>query len=180
MSTHFKGARVLQEEWYPIWVNNVSKAAILSDEQTSKIEDDAITLLGEENNVEIARIRWLSRPAATKAYGSMVVYLTKKEHAQRLLDGQLFDINSEAAFTKVFEGRLTPNRCYRCQDYGHLAFRCPSEVPVCGSCAERGHEQILCTSAVIKCAACHGPHKSNDSGCPTFREAMKKISAHHE
>jgi hypothetical protein len=40
-----------------------------------------------------------------KADGSMVVHVTKQVDAVGLLEGQHFDVDSEAGFTRVFEAR---------------------------------------------------------------------------
>jgi hypothetical protein len=46
----------------------------------------------------IAKLSWLSRKNSLKAYGSMVVYVTRRADAARLLGGQYFDVDGESAF----------------------------------------------------------------------------------
>ncbi|PWI64620.1 hypothetical protein PCL_09477 [Purpureocillium lilacinum] len=60
--------------------------------------------LGAENNVNIAKLSWLSKKESGKAYGSMVVYVTKESDARRLVDGHYFVIASESATTNVPSG----------------------------------------------------------------------------
>ena len=67
------GARVLRDQLYP---------AILDQEGT--VLPGAAEVLGKENEVHIAKIGWLSRKYTGKAYGSMVVYVTKGSEAARL------------------------------------------------------------------------------------------------
>ncbi|EED16323.1 hypothetical protein TSTA_014190 [Talaromyces stipitatus ATCC 10500] len=55
--------------------------------------------LGKENNVDIAKITWLSKRDSNKVYGSIVVYITKGTDAKRLLEGNYFDIAGESAYT---------------------------------------------------------------------------------
>ena len=55
-----------------------------------KVLPGAAEVPGKENEVKIAKIAWLSRRDEGKAYGSMVVYVTKGRDAARLLQGQYF------------------------------------------------------------------------------------------
>ncbi|KJZ69709.1 hypothetical protein HIM_10903 [Hirsutella minnesotensis 3608] len=84
----------------------------------------AAEALGAENNVTIGKITWLSNKETGKAYGSMVVYVTKKNDAKKLLDGKYSDLAGESACTNPFEPRKGPIQCYNCQEIGHKAFRC--------------------------------------------------------
>ena len=68
---------------YPVKVDNVNRTTIL--DQDGKVLPSAAEVLGKENNVHIAKIGWLSRKDTGKAYGSMVVYITKGSEAVRLL-----------------------------------------------------------------------------------------------
>ncbi|KAM4061956.1 reverse transcriptase [Hirsutella rhossiliensis] len=72
----------------------------------------AAEALGAENYVTIAKITWLSNREKAKAYGSMVIYVTKESDAQRLLDGVWFDVAGESACTNVFERRVGPIQCF--------------------------------------------------------------------
>jgi len=76
----------------------------------------ATEVLGKENEVSIAKIAWLSRKDQGKAYGSMVVYVTKGSEAVRLLQGQYFHVAGESAYTGVYEHRVGPTQCYNCQE----------------------------------------------------------------
>ncbi len=44
-----------------------------------------VNVLGKENDIYIAKIRWLSRKETGKAYRLMVVYVTKGYKAAQLL-----------------------------------------------------------------------------------------------
>jgi hypothetical protein len=74
--------------------------------------------------VRIAKILWLSWKDLPKAYGSMVVYVTKRAGAARLLEGQYLNVDGESAFTRVFEPRCGPMQCFRRLSLGHKAFTC--------------------------------------------------------
>jgi hypothetical protein len=113
------GARVLRDQLYPVKVDNANRTAIL--DQEGKVLPGAAEVLGKENEVHIAKIGWLSRKDTGKAYGSMVVYVTKGSEAARLLQDQYFHVAGESAYTRVFEPRYGPQKCYRCQEMGHKA-----------------------------------------------------------
>ncbi|XP_044718812.1 reverse transcriptase [Hirsutella rhossiliensis] len=93
------GARVLRDQLYPVKVDNTKRTAVLDAE--GNVLPGAAEALGAENYVTIAKITWLSNREKAKAYGSMVIYVTKESDAQRLLDGVWFDVAGESACTNV-------------------------------------------------------------------------------
>ncbi|KAJ5737222.1 uncharacterized protein N7483_002347 [Penicillium malachiteum] len=95
------GARVLRDELYPIKVDNVNKASML--DENGEIRTEATVAFSEENKTTVAKILWLSRKESEKAYGSMVVYLTKHNNAQRLLADGFFYAGGESGVTSIFE-----------------------------------------------------------------------------
>ncbi|EAQ85614.1 predicted protein [Chaetomium globosum CBS 148.51] len=66
------GVRVLRDQLYPVRVDNANRTAVLDAD--GNILPGAAEALGTENDVNIAKIAWLSRKDTSKAYGSMVVY----------------------------------------------------------------------------------------------------------
>jgi hypothetical protein len=124
--------------------------------------------LGTENEVNIAKIAWLSRKDMGKAYGSMVVYVTKSSEAKRLLEGQYFHLAGESAYTTMFAPQEGPTQCFNCQEIGHKAFAC-KKPQACGKCAGQGHHHKTCQSAVPKCVLCGGPHESFSRNCRVRR-----------
>ncbi|KAI6824489.1 hypothetical protein KC343_g180 [Hortaea werneckii] len=103
------GARVLRDKWYPVKVDNACRMAVLDENGDLRV--GATEMMEKENEVKIAKLSWLSRKDSPKAYGSMVVYVTKRADAARLLDGQYFNVDGESAFTRVFEPRRGPMEC---------------------------------------------------------------------
>ncbi|KJZ69746.1 hypothetical protein HIM_10857 [Hirsutella minnesotensis 3608] len=142
-----RGARVLRDQLYPVKVDNAKRTAVLDAE--GNVLPGAAETLGAENNVTIAKITWLSNREKAKAYGSMVIYVTKESDAQRLLDGEWFDLAGESACTNVFERRLGPIQCFNCQEIGHKAFSC-KKSQTCGRCAKAGHHHRECKEAEPK------------------------------
>ncbi|KAM4055622.1 reverse transcriptase [Hirsutella rhossiliensis] len=83
--TAVEGSRVMRDQLYPVRVDNANRTAILDAE--GNVLPGAIEALSAENRVTIGKISWLSKRESGKAYGSMVVYVTKKRDAERLLEG---------------------------------------------------------------------------------------------
>jgi hypothetical protein len=156
------GARVLRDQLYPVKVDNVSRMAVLGHE--GKVLPGATEALGAENDVQIAKMAWLSRKDSAKAYGSMVVYVTKAGDARRLLNEGFFYAGGESGYTGVFERRMRPDQCYNCQQIGHKAFQCRNPQ-VCARCAKEGHHHGNCGEVVASCVLCGGPHESFSRNC---------------
>lgn len=169
--TAAEGARVLRDQLYPVKVDNANRSAVLDAE--GKVLPGAAEVLGKENEVNIAKIAWLSRRDEGKLYGSMVVYVTKGSDAARLLQGQYFHLAGESAYTSVFEPRYGPKQCYRCQELGHKAFSC-SKPQICARCAGVGHHHSQCQGAIPKCVPCGGPHESFSRKCRVLYPAQNE------
>ncbi|KAF5235112.1 hypothetical protein FAUST_7284 [Fusarium austroamericanum] len=118
------GARVLRDQLYPIKVNSMNRMAVF--DQEFNVLPGAMESLSRENDIQIAKMAWLSRKVIPKTYGSMVVYLTRSTDAKRLLQEHYFLIAGESAYTSVFEQITGPEQCYNCQHLGHRAFSCGS------------------------------------------------------
>ena len=95
------GARVLRDQLYPIKVDSMSRKAVFDEE--FNVLPGAMEALSRENEVQIAKVAWLSRKVNPKPYGSMVVYFTKSTDAKRLLQEHYFLVAGESAYTSVFE-----------------------------------------------------------------------------
>jgi hypothetical protein len=156
------GSRVLRDQWYPIKVDNACRTAVL--DENGEVRAGVTEMLEKENDVKIAKLSWLSRKDSPKAYGSMVVYVTKRADAARLLEGQYFDVDGESAFTRVFEPRHGPMQCFKCLGLGHKAFSC-TRPQLCSRCAQPGHRHSECQADSPKCAVCSGPHDSSSRQC---------------
>ncbi|KAI2863081.1 transcriptional regulator family: Zinc finger, CCHC-type [Aspergillus niger] len=165
------GARVLRDELYPIKVDSVNRTAVL--DENGDIRAGAAAAFGEENEASIAKIAWLSRKENAKAYGSMVVYLTKGSDARTLLADGFFHAGGESGVTSTFEYRPRPMQCYNCQEIGHKAFQCKN-AQKCAKCAVEGHHHSSCDQTIPKCIPCGGPHESYSKNC------RKLYPSHHE
>jgi hypothetical protein len=156
------GARVLRDQLHPVKIDNANRTTIL--DQDGRIRPEAAEILGKENDVSIAKVAWLSRKDTGRAYGSMVVYVTKASDAVRLLQGQYFHVDGESAYTRIYEPQSGPTQCYRCQELGHKAFSC-TKLQRCAKCSQEGHHHSGCRAAILKCTLCGGPHESFSKNC---------------
>ncbi|GCB24364.1 hypothetical protein AAWM_07249 [Aspergillus awamori] len=141
------GARVLRDELNPIKADSVKKTAVLDEKDDIRV--GAAAAFSEENETTVAKISWLSRKESTKAYGSMVVYLTKGTDARRLLAEGFFHAGGESGVTSAFEHRPRPTQCYNCQEIRHKAFQCKN-TQKCAKCAKEGHHHSICNEMVLK------------------------------
>ena len=158
-----EGTRVLRDQLFPVKVDGVNRCAVLDEH--SQLRPEIAEKLGKENEVEIAKLAWLSKKDNQKAYGSMVIYVTKGSHARRLLQDQFFHVAGESGWTSVFKPFSGPTQCYNCQEIGHKAFNC-KKSQVCGKCAKEGHHHKDCIdNAIPKCVPCGGPHESFSRSC---------------
>lgn len=156
------GARVLQDQLYPVKIDNANRTAIM--DQEGKLLPGIIERLSIENDVKIAKIGWLSKRDSGKAYGSMVIYVTTQNAAVRLLQGVYFHVAGESACTSPFERKTKPQQCYQCQELGHKAYSC-RKPKICAKCAEKGHHHSQCQVVILKCTLCGGPHESFSRNC---------------
>ena len=89
-----EGVRVLRDQLFPVKVDGVNRSAVLDEHNQPHLE--IAETLGEENDVQIAKLAWLSKKDNPKPYGSMVVYVTKGSDARRLLQDQFFHVAGES------------------------------------------------------------------------------------
>src|SRR5437016_1359471 len=113
----------------------------------------------KENETIVAKISWLSKKDIPKAYGSIVVYLTKGTDTQRLLVKGFFHARGESGMTSTFEHQPRPEQCYKCQEIGHKAFQCRN-TQKCARYAKEGHYHDSYNKTIPRCVLCGGPHKS--------------------
>jgi hypothetical protein len=159
-----RGTRMLRDDLHPIKVDHVSRTAVL--DETNNIRDGAAEAIGRENEVQIAKIGWLSDRYTYKAHGSMVIYLARASDARRLLTDRYAYAGGESGKTSIFEHRDRPEQCYNCQRIGdgHRAYQC-NNPQVCANCAKEGHRHRDCHETIAKFVPCGGPHPSFSRNC---------------
>ncbi|EXK24557.1 hypothetical protein FOMG_18723 [Fusarium oxysporum f. sp. melonis 26406] len=114
------GAKILRERLYPVKINGANRSAVL--DSNGDLLPGVTEAFGQENEVTIAKINWLSDKGNGKTYGSMVVYVTKESDARRLSEDKYFHLGGESARTSVFELRAGVVQCYNYWGLGHKAF----------------------------------------------------------
>jgi hypothetical protein len=122
---------------------NANRTAVL--DQEGKVLPGAAEVLGKENEVNIAKVAWLSRKYAGKLYGSMVVYVTKGSEAVRLLQGQYFHLAGQSAYTSVFEPRSAQNSATNVKSWDTRRFRSQT-TNLCKMCSGRTPPQRMPSS----------------------------------
>lgn len=160
--TALPGVRVFRDQLYPVKIDNINREAVI--DAAGNILPGAAEVLGEENEVTIAQMIWLSRKDTDKTHGSMVIYVTKSSDAEKLLREQYFHAAGESAYTRIYVRQEGPVQCYNCQELGHKAFSC-RKPQVCAICADQGHYHKECHGRVPKCVPCGGPHESFSKNC---------------
>jgi hypothetical protein len=148
---------VLYDELHLVKVNSVNRTAVL--DENGDIQVGAAAAFGEENKTTVAKIAWLSRKENAKAYGSIVIYLTKGSDARRLLAEGFFHTGGESGVTSTFEYQPRPMQYYNCQEIRHKAFQCKN-TQRCAKCSAEGHHHSSCNQMIPKCIPCRGPHES--------------------
>lgn len=72
------------------------------DAKNGELRAGVMEMLEKENDVKIAKLSWLIWKDSSKAYGPMVVYVTKRADAARLLEGKYFNADGKSASARVF------------------------------------------------------------------------------
>ena len=68
-----------------------------------------------------------------------------------------------------------PQRCFRCQWYGHVNRTCKSRHEVCANCGSTDHvnsQENPCTAS-SKCVNCQSDHLAYSRGCPKWKIEKK-------
>jgi DNA gyrase/topoisomerase IV subunit A len=116
------GLRVLRDQLFLIKIDSVNRTAVLDNDGCVRIR--VMEKISKENDVKMEKLAWLSKRDNFKAYGSMLVYLTRNSDVQRLLQEEFFHIGGESATTAPFTPFSGPIQCYKCQEIGHKSFKC--------------------------------------------------------
>jgi len=127
LQSHFRGAPMEGEQWYPVKGDRVNKNSIC-DESLIRLREDACVKLGTEKSILIRKMRFIARPNPDKLYCSVVLYLASRPEAERLLNRKYIDVDGEVAYTRVFGPSVGPRRCFQSHQFDkHEARRCPAQ-----------------------------------------------------
>ncbi|KAF9729205.1 hypothetical protein PMIN01_12895 [Paraphaeosphaeria minitans] len=108
LQSHFRGARVQGEQWYPVKVDRVNKASICDDSRIH-LREDAGAKIGAENGVVVRKLRFIGRPNPDKLHCSVVLFLASKQEAEELIRRKYLDVDEPYLFrNQDGEYRVTP------------------------------------------------------------------------
>ena len=112
-----EGARILRDQLYSIEVNNARSDAVLQPNR--EIKEEALTALSDSNSTKVAKLSWLSSRHAQKAYGSMVLFFTKRAEADKSLREGFFDVGGESAHVRIFKSDSLDRELASFKDEAH-------------------------------------------------------------
>ena len=153
---------MLRNQLYLVKLDGVRRTTILNS--ASQVLTTAHILLGEENKAPIAKVGWLSKRDNGKAYGSIVIYFTKREDSLKFLREGWMIAGGESATVNIFERSTTPPLCYNCQERGHRAYSC-NKPQKCGKCSQLGYSLQECPTEIPKCSLYNSPHITSSGHC---------------
>ena len=105
----------------------------------------------------------------------MVIHMASADDARKANQSGYVKIGGNLAMVSEYQQVQRPQRCYKCNEYGHLRTRCTKNT-TCGKCSGN-HETDGCTATEPKCPACNGPHTVMDPGCPVYQRERKRLSS---
>jgi hypothetical protein len=80
---------------------------------------------------------------------------------------------------------IEPERCMKCQVYGHKAFKCRAKNDICAICADT-HRTSACSATIKKCANCatdsnigSHDHHASDRACPVYLQQVEIMRQRH-
>lgn len=85
-----------------------------------------------------------------KSNGATAIIETDISSYENILKNGRLNIDFERCRVFPF---VKITRCFKCQEYGHIAKYCKKSEHICGKCGEE-HKSEECTSKTIKCVNC--------------------------
>ena len=126
----------------------------------------------------VVRVAW-PQAAQGKDYSSLVVDVYDPAAANQLLDKALVK-GADVKMYEVFHHDLRLWRCYKCQQYSHVATTCHNHQ--CRTHCSGQHDTQQCKvtedPARARCGACHQQgHKAWDKACTTHDKELNRLTA---
>lgn len=174
----FGGSVTIKPRSYPIIVEFLptSLASSLVD-SLREIEDT-----NSMTTNSIVSVRWMKQPKNWKIgqRSAHAIFTLKSADIANTILRDGFIIEGTRLRARKLED--DPQRCFKCQHYGHSAIKCNNNFDTCATCAESHPSSECATSRRDKfsCAPCRtnnlpGRHAAWDSSCPVRIEEKKKL-----
>ena len=149
--------RVLRQI-FPIVVHGISINAYKKEEQK-----DGILRIKQQNlklhpGMEIIRFSWpwiKKKDGTDKAHSSLMLELATPEMANRVCAEGLIE-NYVIQDCETYDRRCRILQCFKCQQYGHMAFRCqrPTRCGHCGGDHHSKDHETINSAAEERCTVC--------------------------
>lgn len=167
----FEGARTRGEDWHPVKIDDVVKAAVIKEDGHTIKEGFSEAFCSENGVSGVLKAVWLSK--GNKLAGSIAVFFASADEARHVIEHRLVKVGGQIAFAGEFHRIPRPIRCYNCNRYGHYQSRCVHDT-TCGNCS-RDHRTDSCVATEKKCPACGDAHAVTDPGCPVYRREKTNL-----
>ena len=84
-------------------------------------------------------------------------------------------IPGERSDTRVYHYFNKPMLCANCQNYGHTAKRCKSDIFRCRKCSKTDHKTEQCITEHHLCYHCQGDHPTGNKLCTRFQKESSLV-----
>ncbi|KAJ3991633.1 hypothetical protein F5050DRAFT_1581061 [Lentinula boryana] len=124
----------------------------------------------------IVAARWIRKPEQRKPQQKVahaIFAFTDRHIANRAIrEGMVIS----QKLVSVRREEKDPQRCMKCQQYGHIAKECKAATDICGRC-DQTHPTQTCTASpeAFYCAVCKTKgHTAADRACPTLLRRIRE------
>ncbi|KAK9880330.1 hypothetical protein WA026_010215 [Henosepilachna vigintioctopunctata] len=130
-------------------------------------------VIGEDDFRKKSRI--ISRHGKGEVRGNVILELPENVKVALLKVGRVF-INWDSCKVREVDA---VDRCYQCQQLGHIARHCPVKERLCGKCGEPGHVMKDCRGKE-KCRMCakkgvNAEHSIRSEKCPEYARMVQRV-----
>ncbi|KAF8817604.1 hypothetical protein BYT27DRAFT_7008846, partial [Phlegmacium glaucopus] len=174
---HFGGSAKVKEPVYQVIVDFLP--VTLRDSLA-----DSTSRIAEENGLPegtIERARWIRAPKnwnAGQRFAHAIMTIRGRTEASKIIQRGIIVEGQRMRARKLEE---EPRRCFKCQQFGHMAAKCKVDHEVCPNCAGK-HQSGQCdkTRVDFQCANCtkvklKADHAAWDRACPRYAEEKRKV-----
>ena len=132
------------------------------------VKDEVMKQCGVQVSVRRLRYRDTKKPLPVA-----VVTCEAHEGLATLFKANIVIAKKKIKVVSYRTKRNIPVRCYRCQEYGHVASRCENEER-CEKCSESHKGRC---EGKVKCHNCKGNHGAGARDCPVYVNLFERLTA---